>query len=49
MGFSALPNSAGMLIRLLAPDGAALQRGMRAIWGAVRLTLNGSAPAERRK
>jgi urease accessory protein len=49
IGFSALPNSAGMLIRLLAADGAALKRGMQAAWGAVRLALKGSLPAERRK
>jgi urease accessory protein len=49
IGFSALPNSAGMLIRLLAADGAALKRGMHAVWGAVRLALKGSLPAERRK
>jgi urease accessory protein len=49
MGFSALPNSAGMLIRLLAADGAALKRGMYAVWAAVRLALKGSLPAERRK
>jgi urease accessory protein len=49
IGFSALPNSAGMLIRLLAADGAALKRGMHAAWGAARLALKGSPPAERRK
>lgn len=49
MGFSRLPNEAGMLVRLLADDGAILKRGMHAVWGAVRLALKSSLPAERRK
>jgi len=49
IGASQLPKSAGMLVRVLAADGAALKRSMHLAWGAMRLALKGSSPAERRK
>jgi urease accessory protein len=49
IGASQLPKSAGMLVRVLAADGAALKRAMNSAWGAVRLTLKGALPVERRK
>ena len=48
-GASALPNEAGIGVRLLARDGATLRRGLEAAWRAVRLALYGAAPAPRRK
>jgi urease accessory protein len=49
IGASQLPKSAGMLVRVLAADGAALKRAMHLAWSAVRFALKGSRPAERRK
>jgi urease accessory protein len=49
IGTSQLPKSAGMLVRVLAADGAALKRAMHLAWSAVRFALKGSRPAERRK
>lgn len=49
IGFSHLPNSAGLIVRLLAPDGAALKRALHRVWCAARLALKGSLPGERRK
>jgi urease accessory protein len=49
IGASQLPKSAGMLVRVLATDGAALKRAMHLAWSAMRLALKGSSPAERRK
>ena len=48
-GASALPNEAGVGVRLLAADGARLRRGLEAAWQAVRLALYGAPPAPRRK
>ena len=48
-GASALPNEAGVGVRLLAQDGAALRRGLEAAWRAVRLALYGAPPVPRRK
>ena len=48
-GASALPNEAGVGVRLLAADGARLRRGLEAAWQAVRLALYGTPPAPRRK
>ena len=48
-GASALPNEAGMSVRLLARDGARLRRGLEAAWRAVRFALYGTPPAPRRK
>lgn len=48
-GASALPGDAGAWVRLLAEDGAALRRGLHAVWSAVRRTLTGAAPQARRK
>ncbi len=48
-GASALPNEAGIGVRLLARDGATLRRGLEAAWRAVRLALYGAPPAPRRK
>ena len=49
IGFTQLPKSAGVLVRILAADGAALKRAMHATWCAARLVLKGSLPLERRK
>jgi hypothetical protein len=49
IGFTQLPKSAGVLVRILAADGAALGRAMHATWCAARLVLKGSLPLERRK
>ncbi len=49
IGFTQLPKSAGVLVRMLAADGAALKRAMHAAWCAARLVLKGSRPLERRK
>lgn len=49
IGVSALPNSAGLVFRVLAQDGVALKRAMYACWSSARLALKGSAPAMRRK
>ena len=48
-GASALPNEAGVGVRLLARDGARLRSGLEAAWRAVRLALYGAPPAPRRK
>ena len=48
-GASALPNEAGVGVRLLAKDGATLRRGLQAAWRAVRIALYGAPPAPRRK
>ena len=48
-GASALPNEAGVGVRLLAADGARLRRGLEAAWQSVRLALYGARPAPRRK
>jgi len=48
-GASALPNEAGVGVRLLARDGARLRRGLEAAWRAVRVALYGAPPAPRRK
>jgi urease accessory protein len=49
MGFTHLPKSAGILVRVLAADGAALKRVTHMVWCATRLALKGSRPVERRK
>ena len=49
IGASHLPNSAGVLVRMLAADGAALKLCMHMVWCAVRLALWGSLPVARRK
>ena len=49
IGLTQLPKSAGMLVRILAADGAALKRTMHMVWCAVRLALKGSLPVQRRK
>ena len=49
IGASHLPNSAGVLVRMLAADGAALKLCMHMVWCAVRLALWGSRPVARRK
>ena len=48
-GASALPNEAGVGVRLLARDGATLRRGLEAAWRAARVALYGAPPAPRRK
>jgi len=49
IGSSPLPNSAGLLVRALAADGAALKLALHEAWCAARLILKGSMPVERRK
>jgi urease accessory protein len=49
IGCSLLPNSAGLLVRVLAADGAALKLALHQVWCAARLALKGSVPQERRK
>ena len=49
IGFTQLPKSAGMLVRILAVDGAVLKRAMHMVWCAARFALKGSLPMERRK
>jgi urease accessory protein len=49
IGLTRLPKSAGMLVRILAVDGAALKRAMHMVWCGVRFGLKGSIPMERRK
>lgn len=49
IGVSVLPNSAGLVFRVLAKDGAMLKRTMHACWSAARLALKGSVPVARRK
>ena len=49
IGASELPNSAGLVVRVLAADGAALKRAMYRAWCAARLALKGARPRERRK
>jgi hypothetical protein len=46
---AAAPNSAGMLVRVLAADGAALKLALHQAWCAARVILKGSMPLERRK
>ena len=48
-GASALPNEAGVGVRLLARDGARLRSGLEAAWRAVRLALYGAPPARSKK
>ena len=49
IGCSQLPNSAGILVSVLAADGAALKLALHQVWCAARLALKGSLPVERRK
>jgi urease accessory protein len=49
VGVSDLPKSAGLIVRVLASDGAALKRAMSGAWCTVRIVLKGAAPLERRK
>ena len=49
IGSSLLPNSAGLLVRVLAADGAALKLALHQVWCAARVQLKGSTPLERRK
>lgn len=49
IGSTLLPNSAGLLVRLLAADGVALRRSQHLVWHSIRAVLKGHPPAERRK
>jgi urease accessory protein len=49
VGISLLPNSAGLIMRILAEDGAALETALRRAWATARRALRGSAPGARRK
>jgi len=48
-GATRLPNDAGLAVRLLAPDGAALARGLTRAWEILFTGLFGTLPARRRK
>lgn len=49
IGFSRLPRSAGIVVRILAADGAILRREMHSVWSALRRSLKGSnAPPQRK-
>lgn len=48
-GASALPRNAGISVRILAADGAALRAGVTAAWRALRQCRTGAAPPARRK
>lgn len=48
-GVSRLPNSAGLIVRVLACDAAMLTTAMSAVWHIARSALHGSPPACRRK
>lgn len=48
-GASLLPNGAGVWVRLVARDGAALRRTMIALWMAMRQAMTGVEPVARRK
>ena len=48
-GVSQLPNAAGVSVRLLASDGAALRAAMLAAWESASGTLTGVRPLPRRK
>lgn len=49
IGSTQLPKSAGILVRLLATDGAALKRAQHLVWSSIRTALTGHPPSERRK
>lgn len=49
IGASLLPNSAGVVVRILAIDGATLKRVMQACWSACRRAIKGSVAEPRRK
>lgn len=48
-GASRLPNGAGLSLRLLAPDGGCLARGLEAAFSVAFRRLAGAAPGRRRK
>ena len=48
-GASLLPNEAGVWVRLVARDGAALRRAMIAVWASMRRSMTGIEPVARRK
>lgn len=48
-GASALPDNAGVWMRVLAVDAVALRNAFHAAWSAVRLCLTGVEPPSRRK
>ena len=49
IGVSELPKSTGVILRLLAADGASLKRAMASAWSMARMVLKGALPVERRK
>ena len=48
-GASRLPSGAGIWVRLVARDGAALRRTMLAVWASMRRSMTGAEPVARRK
>ena len=48
-GASLLPNGAGLWVRLVARDGAALKRTMIGVWASMRRSMTGIEPVARRK
>ena len=49
VGVTQLPNTAGYMCRVLAPDGVSLKRAINTIWRIVRQELKGHEPEVRRK
>lgn len=49
IGVSLLPHSAGLIVRILAEDGAALETALGRAWSTARRVLKGSTPGARRK
>lgn len=48
-GVSELPNNAGVWLRMLAPDGAALRGAMMVAWASASEAMTGIRPLPRRK
>ncbi len=49
VGVSALPNDAGVWVRLLAPDAAIMRNVLAALWSRAREMITGVVPTPRRK
>ena len=49
LGVSNLPNSAGLIVRILADDGVTLRLALDRAWSAARQALKGNLPSPKRK
>jgi hypothetical protein len=49
LGVSNLPNSAGLVVRILADDGVTLRLALDRAWSAARQALKGNLPSPKRK